>query len=87
VIALTASSEAAADALARKLPHTANIPGCLSGDDATNEATASGRSATRRSRATWCRRPADQADAAASTRRDQAVSTHPHEGDIDWLAA
>jgi len=47
VIYVPASSEAAADALARKLaPLRASIPGCLCRDEATNEATGEWRSAT-----------------------------------------
>jgi hypothetical protein len=57
VIALTASSEASADALARKLPHYGKYSWLVfAGDGATNGRPAGGRSATRRSRAISRRR-------------------------------
>jgi Peptidase family M28/Peptidase family M1 domain/PDZ domain len=90
VIALTASSEAAADALARKLPHYGKYSWLVfAGDDATNEATGE-----------WpvgdtplARNLTPQAQPIKLTPRQALAEIKPlfdtarMKGDIEWLAA
>jgi aminopeptidase N len=90
VIALTASSEAAADALARKLPHYGKYSWLVfAGDDATNEATGE-----------WpvgdtplARNLAPQAQPIKLTPRNALAEIKPlfdtarMKADIEWLAA
>jgi len=90
VIALTASSEAAADALARKLPHYGKYSWLVfAGDDATNEATGEWPAGD----TPLARNLAPQAQPIKLTPRKALAEIKPlfdtarMKADIDWLAA
>jgi hypothetical protein len=90
VIALTASSEAAADALARKLPHYGKYSWLVfAGDDATNEATGEwpiGDTPLARN-ITPQAQPIKLAPRKALAEIKPLFDTARMKADIDWLAA